>query len=75
LNLIIGYLESEDENLWYGVGLIASMAACQIIRATTFCAIIVFGAQTGIFITNIPICSPLRGNFETSITLSLLLIF
>ncbi|XP_048775785.2 ATP-binding cassette sub-family C member 5-like [Ostrea edulis] len=48
LNLIINYLESEDENLWYGIALVACMAACQIIRATSFCAIIVFGAQTGV---------------------------
>ncbi|XP_061163776.1 ATP-binding cassette sub-family C member 5-like [Saccostrea echinata] len=48
LNLIVQYLESEETDLWYGVGLVASMAACQIIRATSFCVIIIFGVQTGV---------------------------
>lgn len=48
LNLIVQYLESEEENLWYGISLVVCVAACQIVRATSFCVIIIFGVQTGV---------------------------
>lgn len=48
LNLIVQYLESKEENLWYGISLVVCVAACQIVRATSFCVIIIFGVQTGV---------------------------
>ena len=47
LNLIIQYLESEEDDILYGLGLVACVAACQVLRATSFCVIIVFGVETG----------------------------
>ncbi|XP_078324316.1 ATP-binding cassette sub-family C member 5-like [Crassostrea virginica] len=48
LNLIIQYLESEEDDILYGLGLVACVAACQVLRATSFCVIIVFGVETGV---------------------------
>lgn len=47
---MIAYLESVDDNILYGIGLVVTMMAANVVRAGTFCVIIMFGAQTGISI-------------------------
>ncbi|CAG2238211.1 ABCC5 [Mytilus edulis] len=48
INELIAYLESVDDNILYGIGLVVTMMAANVVRAGTFCVIIMFGAQTGI---------------------------
>ncbi|KAK3100459.1 hypothetical protein FSP39_020430 [Pinctada imbricata] len=48
LNLIISYLEEPQYDLGYGITLVGCIAACQLVRATSFCLIIMLGIQTGI---------------------------
>ena len=47
VKLILSYLESSDDNVWYGLGLAASLLTCQITRACAFQAVAIYGPQTG----------------------------
>ncbi|XP_052077881.1 ATP-binding cassette sub-family C member 5-like [Mytilus californianus] len=48
INELIAYIESVENNILYGIGLVVTMMAANVVRAGTFCVIIMFGAQTGI---------------------------
>ncbi|KAJ8298099.1 hypothetical protein KUTeg_024630 [Tegillarca granosa] len=48
LELIVTYLESTENDLVYGLGLVAAMLAGDVLRATSFSFIILFGIQTGV---------------------------
>jgi hypothetical protein len=47
LQMIISYLESASTSLGYGLGLAAAVLAGELVRATSFSAVMCFGAQTG----------------------------
>ncbi|KAL4230542.1 Multidrug resistance-associated protein 5 [Mactra antiquata] len=47
VNKVVAYLESPDDDLWYGLGLCLAIFSCEVIRAVTFANMIVFSCQTG----------------------------
>ncbi|XP_071170005.1 ATP-binding cassette sub-family C member 5-like isoform X1 [Mytilus edulis] len=47
LKEIVSYIETSDGNMILGIGLVISMLVANIVRAGSFCFIMVFGAQTG----------------------------
>ena len=48
LNMVVTYLESDDDDIVYGVGLSVAMLGCEVIRAVSFTVNQVFGTQTGL---------------------------
>ncbi|XP_053398618.1 ATP-binding cassette sub-family C member 5-like isoform X2 [Mercenaria mercenaria] len=47
VNQVVGYLESTEDNIAFGLGLTAAMLGCEMIRAISFSTLMIFSAQTG----------------------------
>ena len=47
VNLLLVYLESDDNNLGYGLTLVAAVFACEITRACVDSGYLVYSSQTG----------------------------
>lgn len=47
VNKVVGYLESSEDNMAFGLGLTAAVLCCEVLRAMSFSTLMIFAAQTG----------------------------
>ena len=47
MNLLLSYLESGEDNLGYGLALVAGVFGAELTRACSFSVFMIFGSQTG----------------------------